>query len=173
MTRSKGSIVGSLALPAGLLPAGLLPAGLLPAGDSCRRARDGGQAAKGLRRPADAGIGGRQPDSGRWFDSYPGEDELPSAGRVSERVGCDSPEGGVSRQDFDATLDQLGDVQPWMDWGLKKSARGFARLQKLFHRRYEALAVYRCETGTAEVPIYFPGIDDVGLSGLLTVNIET
>jgi hypothetical protein len=48
-----------------------------------------------------------------------------------------------------------------MDRGQKKSARGFARLQKLFHRRYDELGVYRCETGTAEVPIYFLGIDDV------------
>jgi hypothetical protein len=60
-----------------------------------------------------------------------------------------------------------------MDRRQKKSARGFARLQKLFHRRYDELAVYRCETGTAEVPIHFLGMDDVGLSGLLTVNIET
>ena len=60
-----------------------------------------------------------------------------------------------------------------MDDGQKKSARGFARLGRLFHRRYEALAVYRCETGTAEVPIYFVGLDENGLSGLLTVNIET
>ena len=51
-----------------------------------------------------------------------------------------------------------------MDPGQKKSARGFARLQRLFHR---------CETGTAEVPIYFLGLDGDGLSGLLTVNIET
>ena len=60
-----------------------------------------------------------------------------------------------------------------MDDGQKRSARGFARLQRLFHRRYEDLAVYRCETGTAEVPIYFLGVDEDGLSGLLTVNIET
>jgi hypothetical protein len=159
MTRRKGSFVASLALLAGLVLA--TAAGAQETEDRLLKASEG------LQMP------GSEADSGWWFVSYPGEDELPSAGRVSERVGCDSPEGGVSRQDFDATLDQLGDVQPWMDWGLKKSARGFARLQKLFHRRYEALAVYRCETGTAEVPIYFPGIDDVGLSGLLTVNIET
>jgi hypothetical protein len=159
MTRRKGSFVASLALLVGLVLA--TAAGAQETEDRLLKASEG------LQMP------GSEADSGWWFVSYPGEDELPSAGRVSERVGCDSPEGGVSRQDFDATLDQLGDVQPWMDWGLKKSARGFARLQKLFHRRYEALAVYRCETGTAEVPIYFPGIDDVGLSGLLTVNIET
>ena len=159
MTRRKGSFVASLALLAGLVLA--TAAGAQETEDRLLKASEG------LQMP------GSEADSGWWFVSYPGEDELPSAGRVSERVGCDSPEGGVSRQDFDATLDQLGDVQPWMDWGLKKSARGFARLQKLFHRRYEALAVYRCETGTAEVPIYSLGVDEDGLSGLLTVNIET
>jgi len=95
---------------------------------------------------------GSEADSGWWFVSYPGEHELPSAGRFSKLAGCDSPEGGVSRQDFDATLDQLGDVQPWMDRSQKKSARGFARLQKLFHRRYDELAIYRCETDTRRGP---------------------
>lgn len=144
MMRRKGTFVASLALLAGLLLA--TAAGAQETEDRMLKASEG------LQMP------GSEADSGWWFVSYPGEDELPSAGRVSERVGCDSPEGGVSRQDFDATLDQRGDVQPWMDRGQKKSARGFARLQKLFHRRYEALAVYRCETGTAEVPIYFLGI---------------
>jgi hypothetical protein len=116
---------------------------------------------------------GSEADSAWWFVSYPGEVELPSPVRFSELAGCDHPKGGVSRQDFDATLDHLGDVQPWMDRGQKKSARGFARLQDLFNHRYEELAVYRCETGTAEVPIYFLGVDEDGLSGLLTVNIET
>ena len=74
-------------------------------------------------------------DSAWWFVSYPGEGVLPSAERFSELAGCDRPEGGVSRQDFDATLDHLGNVQPWMDRGQQKSARGFARLQDLFHRR--------------------------------------
>ncbi len=53
---------------------------------------------------------------------------------------------------------------------LLKASEG---LQKLFHRRYDDLAVYRCETGTAEVPIYFVGVNENGLSGLLTVNIQT
>ena len=57
-----------------------------------------------------------------------------------------------------------------MDRGQKKSACGFVRLQDLFHRRYDELAVYRCETSTAEVPIYFLGLGGDGLSGLLTVN---
>jgi hypothetical protein len=111
---------------------------------------------------------GSEADSSWWFVSYPGEDELPSAERFAELAGCVRPEGGVSRQDFDATLDRLGEVQPRMDRGQKKSARGFARLQRLFHRRYDELAVYRCETGTAEVSIYFLGSDGDGLSGLLT-----
>jgi len=125
------------------------------------------KASEGLQMP------GSEADSAWWYVSYPNEDELPSVERFSELAGCDHPEGGVSRQDFDATLDRLGEVQPWMDRGQKKSARGFARLQRLFHRRYDELAVYRCETGTAEVPIYFLGVDEDGLSGLLTVNIET
>ena len=159
MTRRKGAFVASLALLTGLLPA--TAAGVQETEDRLLKASEG------LQMP------GSEADSGWWFVTYPGEDELPSAGRFSELVGCDSPEGGVSCQNFDATLDQLGDVQPWMDRGQKKSDRGFARLQKHFHRRYDELAVYRCETGTAEVPIYFLGKDDVGLSGLLTVNIET
>lgn len=125
------------------------------------------RASEGLQMP------GSEADSAWSFVSYPGEHELPPAGRFSTLTGCGLPGGGVTRQDFDATLDRLGEVQPWMDDGQRRSARGFARLQRLFHRRYEALAVYRCETGTAEVPIYFVGVDEDGLSGLLTVNIET
>ena len=126
------------------------------------------KASAGLQMP------GSEADSDWWFVSYPGERELPSVERFSGLTGCsDYPEGGMSRADFDATLDGLGEVQPWMDRGQKKSARGFARLQNLFHRRYAELAVYRCETGSAEVNIYFVGVDQDGLSGLLTVNIET
>lgn len=159
MIRWKGALVGCLALLAGLL--------LATAADA--RDTEGRllNASAGLQMP------GSEADSAWWFVSYPGEGELPSVERFSMLTGCDHPEGGVSRQDFDATLDHLGAVQPWMDRGQRQSARGFARLQKLFHRRYEELAVYRCETGTAEVPIYFVGIDEDGLSGLLTVNIET
>jgi hypothetical protein len=159
MKRRKRAFVASLALLAGLLLA--TPAGAQETEDRLLKASEG------LQMP------GSEADSGWWFVSFPGEDALPSAGRFSELAGCDSPEGGVSRQSFDATFDHLGDVQPWMDRGQKKSARGFARLQKLFHRRYDELAIYRCETGTAEVPIYFLGVDEDGLSGLLTVNIET
>lgn len=159
MTGWKGVLIGSLTLLAGLLLA------------TAATARDTEtrllKASEGLQMP------GSEADSDWWFVSYPGEDELPSVEGFSDLTGCDSPEGGVSRQDFDATFDRLGDVQPWMDEGQRRSARGFARLQRLFHRRYNELAVYRCETGTAEVPIYFVGIDEDGLSGLMTVNIET
>lgn len=163
MTRRKDALVASLALLAGLLlaVAAATAAGAQETEDRLLRASEG------LQMP------GSEADSAWWFVSYPGEDGLPTAGRFSELAGCDHPEGGVSRGDFDATLDHLGDVQPWMDRGQRKSARGFARLQDLFHRRYGELAVYRCETGTAEVPIYFLGVDEDGLSGLLTINIET
>ncbi|WP_166176745.1 nuclease A inhibitor family protein [Rubrobacter tropicus] len=157
MNRWKGVLVGTAALLAGLLLA------------TAANAQDEEgrllKASEGLQMP------GSEADSRWWFVSYPGEDELPSAERFSGLTGC--PAGGVSRSGFEATFDRLGDVQPWMDAGQKKSARGFRRLGKLFHRRYEELAVYRCETGTAEVPIYFVGVDENGLSGLLTINIET
>jgi hypothetical protein len=159
MTRWKGVLVGPLALLAVLLLATVAGAQ-----DTESRLL---KASEGLQMP------GSEADSAWWFVSYPGEDELPSVERFSGLTGCDHPEGGMSRADFDATLDRLGEVQPWMDRGQKKSARGFARLQDLFHRRYDELAVYRCETGTAEVPIYFVGVDESGLSGLMTVNIET
>jgi hypothetical protein len=159
MTGWKGVLAGSMALLAGFFFATAATAQ-----DTEDRLL---KASEGLQMP------GSEADSAWSFVSYPGVHELPSVERFSELTGCDRPEGGVTRQDFDATLDRLGEVQPWMDDGQKKSARGFARLGRLFHRRYEALAVYRCETGTAEVPIYFVGLDGDGLSGLLTVNIET
>lgn len=158
MTGWKGALVGAVALLVGLVLA-------TTAANAQENERRLLKASEGLQMP------GSEADSEWWFVSYPGEDELPSAERFSELTGC--PEGGMSRQDFDATLDYLGEVQPWMDRGQKKSARGFARLRGLFHRRYDDLAVYRCETGTAEVPIYFVGLDENGLSGLLTINIET
>lgn len=153
----KGLLVGAAALLSGLLLATAANAQ-----DDERRLL---KASEGLQMP------GSEADSRWWFVSYPGEEELPSAGRFSALTGC--PEGGVSRQDFDATFDDLGEVRPWMDAGQKESARGFRRLGKLFHRRYDDLAVYRCETGTAEVPIYFVGVNEDGLSGLSTINIET
>jgi hypothetical protein len=159
MTGWKGVLAGAMALLAGFFFATAAAAQ-----DTEDRLL---KASEGLQMP------GSEADSAWSFVSYPGVRELPSAERFSRLTGCDQPEGSVTRQDFDTTLDHLGEVQPWMDDGQRRSARGFARLQRLFHRRYEALAVYRCETGTAEVPIYFVGIDGDGLSGLLTVNIET
>ena len=128
------------------------------------------QAAEGLQMP------GSEADSFWWFVSYPGEDELPTAERMASLEGCaDYPEGVMRRLDFDTTFDSLARVQPWMDHGQKKSARGFARLRDLFHRQYGGdLAVYRCDTNKyGEVRIYFLGLDSEGLSGLKTINIET
>ena len=127
------------------------------------------RAADGLQMP------GSEADSSWWFVSYPQDEELPTIERMALLSGCsDYPEGVTRRLDFDATFDSLGRVQPWMDRGQRKSARGFARLRKVFSREYGGdLAVYRCDTGKyGEVRIYFLGIDD-GLSGLMTINIET
>ena len=157
MTRWKAAPVCAFVLLAGLL----LANGASAADTQARLLK----ASEGLQMP------GSEADSAWWFVSYPEERDLPEPERMARVTGC--PEGGISRADFDVTLDDLGDVQPWMDLGQKQSARGFARLQKAFHRHYGDLAVYRCETGTAEVPIYFLGLDGDGLSGLLTVNIET
>ena len=128
------------------------------------------QAAEGLQMP------GSEADSFWWFVSYPGEEALPTAERMASLEGCaEFPEGEMRRLDFDDTFDSLASVQPWMDQGQKKSAHGFARLRDLFHRLYgNDLAVYRCYTNQyGEVRIYFLGLDDDGLSGLKTINIET
>lgn len=128
------------------------------------------RAAEGLQMP------GSEADSYWWFVSYPQEEGLPSAERMASLSGCsDYPEGVMVRSEFDTTFDSLGRVQPWMDQGQKKSARGFVRLRKLFHREYgEDLAVYRCDTNRyGEVRIYFLGAGSDGLSGLMTINIET
>ena len=128
------------------------------------------RASEGLQMP------GSEADSSWRFVSYPQEEELPTAERMASLEGCaDYPEGVMRRLDFDATFDSLGKVQPWMDRGQKKSARGFARLRTLFHRQYgDDLAVYRCDTNKyGEVRIYFLGLDSEGLSGLKTLNIET
>jgi len=121
------------------------------------------QAAESLQMP------GSEADSFWWFVSYPGEKELPTAERMASVEGCaDHPEGVIRRLDFDAAFDSLGRVQPWMDHGQKKSARGFARLRDLFHRQYgDDLAVYRCDTNNyGEVRIYFLGLNYEALSGL-------
>jgi hypothetical protein len=128
------------------------------------------QAAEGLQ------MLGSESDSFWWFVSYPGEEELPTAERMASLEGCaDYPDGVMRRLDFDATFESLGTVQPWMDHGQKMSAHGFARLRDLFHRQYgDDLAVYRCDTNQyGEVRIYFLGLNNEGLSGLKTINIET
>lgn len=107
--------------------------------------------------------------------SYPGLEELPGPERFQELSICPTvTEGGTSRFDFDATFDSLGRIEPWMDQGQKESARGFRKLGRVFHREFgDELAVYRCETGGPEVHVYFVGIADEHLVGLLTVSIET
>ena len=141
------------------------------------RAREGQYIAERLLRAAEGlQMPGSEADSSWWSVSYPQEEGLPSVGRMASLSGCsDYPDGVMTRSDFDATLDSLGRVQPWMDQGQKKSARGFARLRKVFHREYgEDLAVYRCDTNRyGEVRIYFLGTGSDGLSGLMTINIET
>jgi len=165
---TRALIIMLAALPATLLAA-QLTAGTAAAQeeDLARRLL---QVAEGLQMP------GSEADSFWWFVSHPGEEELPTAERMASVEGCaDYPEGVMRRLDFDATFDSLARVQPWMDQGQKKSARGFARLRNLFHRQYgDALAVYRCDTNQyGEVRIYFLGLNNEGLSGLKTINIET
>ena len=127
------------------------------------------RAAEGLQYP------GSESDSTWAFVSYEGFAELPDAATFERVSGCPLTEGGRTvRLDFDDTLDRLGTVQPWMDQGQIESARGFRKLQSLFHRTFaDDLAVYRCETGGAEVYIYFIGLDEDRLAGLLTISIET
>ncbi|MGI8911238.1 MAG: nuclease A inhibitor family protein [Rubrobacteraceae bacterium] len=127
------------------------------------------RASEGLQYP------GSESDSAWTFVSYEGFTKLPDAATFEQTSGCPVTEQGVtSRLDFDATLGRLGAIQPWMDEGQRKSARGFARLGKLFHREFgDDLAVYRCETGAAEVYLYFIGVDEDRLAGLLTISIET
>jgi hypothetical protein len=122
-------------------------------------------ASEGLQMP------GSEADSAWWFVSYPDENEIPSADRMASLTGCSDP---MTRSDFDETFARLSRIEPWMDRGQRRSARGFGRLARVFHRNYgEEVAAYRCETGGPEVPIYFVGVDGDGLSGLKTVNIET
>ncbi len=101
------------------------------------------EASWGLQRP------GSESASAWWFVSYPGEEGLPTVERMATITGCsDHPEGRMARADFDATLDTLGRIEPWMDEGQRDSARGFRKLRKVFHNEYgDELAVYHCETG--------------------------
>ena len=113
-------------------------------------------------------------DSSWTFVRYASESAPPEAARFQELSGCPVEEGGITtRLDFDAYLERLGRVEPWMDEGQKRSARGFRQLDRLFHRELADLAVYRCETGTAQVYIYFVGTDGERLAGLYTISIET
>ena len=158
VTIAAGFLVAALAADAGVAREGQDLAGRLL------------RAAEGLQMP------GSEADSTWWFVSYSQEEGLPSVERMASLSGCsDYPDGVMARSDFDATFDSLGRVQPWMDRGQKKSARGFARLRKVFHREYgEDLAVYSCDTNMyGEVRIYFLGAGSDGLSGLMTINIET
>ena len=159
-----------LAMTAGLVVAGLLAAAA-GAGEGRRTTEELLLlASEGLQMP------GSESDSGWWFVSYPGEEGMPSVGRMASATGCsDYPEGTMQRFDFDATFDTLSRVEPWMDGGQRESARGFGKLRKVFHREYgDELAVYRCETGEyGQVRIYFVGSREDGLSGLMTVNTET
>jgi hypothetical protein len=124
--------------------------------------------AEGLQMPSSEG------DSAWTFVQYSGETATPDAARFQELSGCPVAEGGITtRLDFDAYLGRLGRIEPWMDEGQKRSARGFRRLERLVHRELDDLAVYRCETGGAEVYIYFVGTDGDRLAGLYTISIET
>ena len=127
------------------------------------------RASEGLQMP------GSESDSAWWFVSYPGEEGLPTAERMARLTGCSGyPEGAMERLDFDATFDALGRVEPWMDGGQRESARGFRKLGKLLRLEYGDLAVYRCETGEyGQVPVFIVGTRPEGLSGVMTINIET
>ena len=158
-----------------ILVAVALLAGALLAGTAGAREGEGDLGERLLRASEGLQMPGSEADSGGWFVSYPGEPELPGVERMAALTGCsDYPGGGVGRFDFDATFDSLGTVEPWMDTGQRDSARGFRKLGRLFRREYgDDLAVYRCETGAAEVHIYFVGVNEDGLSGLKTTSIET
>lgn len=158
-----------------VLAAGLVAAGLFAAAAT---AHEGSRTTEErlLRKSEGLQMPGSESDSRWWFVSYPGEEGLPEVGRMASITGCsDYPEGVMTRLDFDATFDNLSRVQPWMDRGQRKSARGFGRLREAFHREYgDELAVYRCDSGEfGQVPIYFVGSNADGLSGLMTVNTET
>lgn len=160
----KGTGVKLLATLGLFLLSGLLFAGGASAGED-------GTERRLLRASAGLQMPGSEADSEWSFVSYEGVRKIPTADRMARIARCPA---GMTHSDFDATFDRLGTVEPWMDRGQRKSARGFRRLGKLFHREYgDDLAAYRCETGGPEVPVYFVGVDEEKLSGLKTVNIET
>lgn len=122
-------------------------------------------AAEGLQMPSS------ESDSFWYSVSYAGVEELPEAGQFEAMSGC--RDGGVTRQDFGETLDRLGKIEPWMDAGQVGSARGFRKLEKVFYREFEEVAVYRCDTGGPEIEVYLVGIEEDRLLGLRTISIET
>ena len=145
----------------GVLLAALLFAGAASADTERRLLR----ASEGLQMP------GSEADSEWWFVSYSEEKEVPTPDRMARLTGCAD---AMTRSGFDETFGRLGRVEPWMDQGQRKSARGFGKLAGIFDGIYgDDLAVYRCASGGPEVPIYFVGVDENGLSGLKTINIET
>lgn len=124
--------------------------------------------AEGLQMPYSEG------DSAWTFVQYPGETVSPEPARFQELSGCPVETGGTTtRLDFETTMERLGRVETWMDDGQKRSARGFRKLDRLFHRELDDLALYRCETGGAQVYLYFVGTDGERLAGLSTISIET
>lgn len=123
-------------------------------------------AAEGLQMPSS------EADSHWSLVSFGGVEDLPEAATFEEISGC--LQGGVTRQDLDETLSRLSEVEPWMDAGQIRSARGFRKLEKVLGREFEGeSAVYRCDTGGPEIEVYFVGVDEDLLVGLMTVSIET
>jgi hypothetical protein len=126
-------------------------------------------AKKLLRASEGVQLPGSESDTVFEFVSVGGEEELPTVERFAEISGCDYPEGGVSRFDFDATFDRYEQVAPLGGYDV----HDYRQLRRTFERSYDDLAVYRCETGGPENHIYFLGANDEGVSGLRSVSIET
>lgn len=128
-----------------------------------------------LKAAQDVQYPGSESDSTWRFVSYPTEAELPDAARFEDISGCPVTEyGGTGRFDFDKTFDRLTKIEPWMDEGQVKSARGFRKIERVMLRSYDERAVYRCDTGEyGQVYLYFVGLGGQGVSGLLTVSTET
>lgn len=132
-----------------------------------------------LRASTGVQYPGSESDSTWTFVSYPGEDTMPAPERFQQISGCPVADGGgTTRLDFDATFDRLTRIEPWMDEGQVKSARGFRKIERIMLRSYDAgsLAVYRCDTaefGQVHFYFYFVGLNDDGISGLLTASTET
>lgn len=121
--------------------------------------------AEGLQMPSS------ESDSSWYLVSYAGK-ELPEAATFGEMSGC--PQGSMTRSDFDETLGRLGEVEPWMDAGQARVARGFRKLGRVFDREFgEETAVYRCDSSGPEKQVFFVGAGEKGLVGLMTVSIET